>query len=231
MPKLRYSAFPICVHLWFSSGDTDAAFAMGLEEGVIGIDHEFDQIVEFCLGSPAEFLLGFARVADEEIDFGGAVVAGVGFDIFAPVEPGVAEGGFEEFADAVGFAGGDDVIVRFVLLEHEPHGFDVFFGVAPVAFGIEVAEVKAGRDLGPAIPAADAALETGNDAALIHLLSSRLEQRLHERFVETRGKRGFAADDVAAGRVYVNAYVTFLNFVERVHESIEQEPGHHFPED
>ena len=89
----------------------------------------------------------------------------------------------------------------------------------------------AGRDLGPAIPAADAALETGNDAALIHLLSSRLEQRLHERFVETRGKRGFAADDVAAGRVYVNAYVTFLNFVERVHESIEQEPGHHFPED
>lgn len=47
-----------------------------------------------------------------------------------------------EFADGVHFAGSDDVVVCFILLEHEPHGFDVVFGVTPVAEGIEVTEVK-----------------------------------------------------------------------------------------
>ena len=39
----------------------------------------------------------------------------------------------------MGFAGGDYVVVGLVLLEHEPHGLNVVFGEAPVAFGVEVA--------------------------------------------------------------------------------------------
>jgi hypothetical protein len=54
----------------------------------------------------------------------------------------VVEGDFEEFADGMGFASGDDVIIRGVLLEHQPHGLDIIFGIAPVAFGVEVAEVE-----------------------------------------------------------------------------------------
>ena len=38
----------------------------------------------------------------------------------------------------MGFARGYDIIVRFRLLEHQPHGFDVFFGVTPVAFGFQI---------------------------------------------------------------------------------------------
>ena len=39
----------------------------------------------------------------------------------------------------MGLAGGDDVVVGLVLLEHQPHGPDVVAGESPVALGVEVA--------------------------------------------------------------------------------------------
>ena len=50
------------------------------------------------------------------------------------------EGRVEEVADRVGLAGGDDVVVGLLLLEHQPHRLDVVAGEAPVALGVEVAE-------------------------------------------------------------------------------------------
>jgi len=149
-----------------SAGDQDFAdggvFGGGVEgfaveaveaEGVhVGLHHELDETFEGDAGLPAKLGLGFGGVADQEFDFGGAEVAGVKFDVVLPVEADVGEGDFEKFADGVGFAGGDDVVVGLVLLEHQPHSFDVVFGVAPVAFGVEVAHVDlvllAGEDAG-----------------------------------------------------------------------------------
>ena len=31
------------------------------------------------------------------------------------------------------------VVIGFVLLHHQPHGFDVFLGITPVALGVEIA--------------------------------------------------------------------------------------------
>ena len=52
----------------------------------------------------------------------------------------MAEHLVEELADAVRLAGGDDVVVGLLLLEHQPHRLDVVAGEAPVALGVEVAE-------------------------------------------------------------------------------------------
>jgi hypothetical protein len=41
------------------------------------------------------------------------------------------------------FARGNDIVVREVLLEHEPLHLHVVSGVAPVAFCVEVAQVQA----------------------------------------------------------------------------------------
>ena len=38
----------------------------------------------------------------------------------------------------MGLARRDDVVVRLVLLKHQPHGLDVVAGEAPVALGVEV---------------------------------------------------------------------------------------------
>ena len=62
--------------------------------------------------------------------------------VLLPVEPDVAEGELDELAHGVRLAGGDDVVVGLVLLEHQPHGLDVVAGEAPVALGVEVAEAQ-----------------------------------------------------------------------------------------
>src|ERR1035438_10497511 len=42
----------------------------------------------------------------------------------------------------MGFTGTDYVVVRRILLEHEPHGADIVGSIAPIAPGFEVAEVE-----------------------------------------------------------------------------------------
>lgn len=78
----------------------------------------------------------------------------------------------------------------------------------------------AGRDLGPAIPAADKAIETGSPDAVIKLLVSAAEQGLRHHFEALNNARKFAPSDVEAGRHYVKAYVEFIHYVERLHEAI-----------
>ena len=129
--------------------------------GFFAVAHFFDEFGEGDFGLPAECGARFAGVAPEGVDFRRTKVAGVDADertaavgvdagfvkaLAAPfdVHAEVGGGGGDEVADGVLFAGGDDEVVRVVLLEHHPHGADEVFGVAPVAFGVEVAEAQLG---------------------------------------------------------------------------------------
>src|SRR6266545_2350166 len=40
------------------------------------------------------------------------------------------------------FAGGDHIIVGLVLLQHQPHRFNVFFGVTLIALSVKIAKIK-----------------------------------------------------------------------------------------
>jgi hypothetical protein len=88
----------------------------------------------------------------------------------------------------------------------------------------------AGQDLGPAIPAADRALETGSAEPLRALLDEALLEGLEARFHEARAARGFDADDVVAGRRYVHAYVVFIHYAERLYEAARRPADGHDPE-
>ena len=88
----------------------------------------------------------------------------------------------------------------------------------------------AGRDLGPAIPAADKALETGSDEALVELLTNEARDGLHKHFKEVVEKKNFAPNDVAGGREYVEAYVTYIHYVERLYEAAEKKLSGHYSE-
>ena len=110
-------------------------------------------------GVPAKFLLGLGRVAEELLDFRWTEVFRIDFhedfarfnvdalfvDAFAfPAEfdAGLAEREGAELADGMVLAGGDHEVVGLRLLEDEPHTFDVVAGVAPVAQGVQVAQVQ-----------------------------------------------------------------------------------------
>lgn len=72
----------------------------------------------------------------------------------------------------------------------------------------------AGRDLGPAIPAADKAMEAGSVEPVVELLSQAVEAGVHAHFKEALASKGFKAGDLAAGREHVKAYVEFIHYVE-----------------
>ena len=89
----------------------------------------------------------------------------------------------------------------------------------------------AGLDVGPAIPAADGALRTGDLAPLEHLLLGEAGKGLRHRFEEARAARNHSAGDVAAGRRYVEKYVTFLHYAENLHRLASPAPARHEPRD
>lgn len=76
----------------------------------------------------------------------------------------------------------------------------------------------AGRDVGPAIPAADRALETGSVEELVALIEKEIGHGIHKRFETARAHAGYGTD-VARGREFVKAYVELLHYVERIHQA------------
>lgn len=89
----------------------------------------------------------------------------------------------------------------------------------------------AGRDLGPAIPLADRAVASGSDSQLAAFITKEAKRELQKRFEELQSKRNFRADDVAAGRAYVASYVTFVHFVEGLHQATNAKAIGHFPDE
>ncbi len=77
----------------------------------------------------------------------------------------------------------------------------------------------AGRDLGPAIPAADKAIESGSAEPVVKLLTDLIRNGIDQRFKQVAATKDYKKTDVAAGREYVQAYVTFVHYVEGVYEA------------
>jgi hypothetical protein len=87
----------------------------------------------------------------------------------------------------------------------------------------------AGRDLGPAIPAADMAVDAGSIEPLGQLLSSLIAAGIREQYSHVANLKEFNQNDVEAGRQYVRAYVLFIHYVERLYEA-SLVPAHgHYP--
>jgi len=77
----------------------------------------------------------------------------------------------------------------------------------------------AGRDLGPAIPAADRSIEGGSPQAVLVLIERAVHEGLKHRFHEVQARKGYRTDDLAAGREYVKAYVEWIHYVEGLYQA------------
>ena len=88
----------------------------------------------------------------------------------------------------------------------------------------------AGRDLGPAIPAADKAVIDGKLEPLYKLLTNKIHDGLHDKFEGVLKKKNFKKDDVEAGREFIEAYVIFIHYVEGLYEAAGKAVHGHHPE-
>ena len=76
----------------------------------------------------------------------------------------------------------------------------------------------AGRDLGPAIPAADLAIKTNSSEKVQNLLQQSSEEKLNELYERVIHAKNFDENNVAAGREFVEAYVQFIHFTEKYYK-------------
>jgi len=109
--------------------------------------------------------------------------------------------------------------------------FETLVRVHRAAEGAPFTGLKpAGRDLGPAIPAADRALESGDVAPLTNLLVERMRAGVLERYKHAIAAKAFKVEDVDGGREYVKTYVTFIHYVEGLYEAATGRVEGHYPE-
>jgi hypothetical protein len=65
---------------------------------------------------------------------------------------------------------------------------------------------------------------------VLKLLTDTVQEGIRQQFNHVMAKKNFNKNDVEAGREYVEAYVTFIHYVERIYEAVERPPEGHFPE-
>lgn len=80
----------------------------------------------------------------------------------------------------------------------------------------------AGTDLGPVIPVADKAFQDSSVEALLKLFPTPARREIEMRFADAISKKQFNQNDVEAGRLYVNAYITFMHHVEHLYEESQK---------
>lgn len=72
----------------------------------------------------------------------------------------------------------------------------------------------------PVLAAADAALASGSAEELATRIADAVRQGILERFEQALERRKRAEESVESGREYVEAYVTYMHFVERIDELV-----------
>lgn len=79
----------------------------------------------------------------------------------------------------------------------------------------------------PAIVEADRALESGSAARLVKLVVDAASKGVRDRFKMAKETKTHADESVEAGREYVEAYVQFTHYVERLHLDATESKKHH----
>jgi len=87
--------------------------------------------------------------------------------------------------------------------------------------------LKPGVAIDPAVALADKALENGSIEKLVEVLTNAMAKGIRDRFQSAREKQKHADESVAAGREFVESYVTFTHYVEGLHGLIKAGPAHH----
>ena len=108
----------------------------------IGVDHFLDQFFKRCLRLPAKLGFGLGRVSQQAIDLGRSHKCFIDHDVVLSIQPSAFKGDIAHLLDRSRAASGNKVIVRFVLLEHQPHRFDIVLRVAPIALGLQIPKRK-----------------------------------------------------------------------------------------
>jgi hypothetical protein len=78
--------------------------------------------------------------------------------------------------------------------------------------------LKPDQGVPPVVKKADAALETGDVSELADRIAGHIRHAVEERFREAWNRKRTADESAEKGRAFVEAYVSFVHYVEGIHE-------------
>jgi hypothetical protein len=104
--------------------------------------------------------------------------------------------------------------------------FETVVRIHRAAEGAPYTGLKPVGEIEAAISAADRALETGSVDRLVKLVTGASEKGIRERFASTLEAKKHADSSVEAGRKFVEEYVDFTHYIERLHADAEKPVAH-----
>jgi len=105
--------------------------------------------------------------------------------------------------------------------------FDTLVRLHRAGEGALYTGLKEAGTVDPAVAAADGALENGSVDGLVKNITNAVSSGIRERFARVIEKKQHADESIDAGREFVEAYVEFVHYVERLHlDAVGQAPHH-----
>jgi hypothetical protein len=104
--------------------------------------------------------------------------------------------------------------------------FETLVRVHRAGEGAPYTGLKAAGAVEPVVAKADLALEQGSGAELAKTIAAHVEKGILERFGHANETKKHAKESVDAGREHVEAYVTYVHYVEGIVKAVHG-GGHH----
>lgn len=105
--------------------------------------------------------------------------------------------------------------------------FETLVRVHRAGEGAPYTGLKPAGEVEPGIAAADKALESGSAEALVQEVAERVAAGVRERFAHAAERKKHADESVEAGREFVEAYVEYVHYVERLYLDAARPAGAH----
>jgi hypothetical protein len=104
--------------------------------------------------------------------------------------------------------------------------FETLVRIHRAGEGAPYTGIKAAGTVEPVIAEADNALEQGSVDKLVKAILTHTDEGIRERFNHALETKKHATESIDAGREYVEAYVTFVHYVEGLAQVIHAAPHH-----
>lgn len=104
--------------------------------------------------------------------------------------------------------------------------FETLVRIHRAGEGAPYTGLKAAGSVAPPIAMADQALAKGNVDDLARKIAAHTEAGIRERFQKALATQQHAGESVAAGREFVEAYVSYVHYVEGIVDAVHAGPHH-----
>lgn len=105
--------------------------------------------------------------------------------------------------------------------------FETLVRIHRAGEGAPYTGLKPAGHVEPIVASADKALESGSIDALIKMVSDEAASGIRKRFDQALEKKKHGDESVEAGREFVEAYIEFVHYVERLYKDAKGLAAHH----